>query len=200
MKNYYFDNTNESKPFTHELDATEDTLPPDNALRIAPEFKDGYHPCEQNGKWVLVEDNRKKTAYNIETKEAVKIDYIGEIKEGFTLLEPFEYSKWDTENKIWVKDEEAERKAKVPPSISRFQMMAFLKITSYADKPMYDWVNNFVNNLDGSSEENIILKTAWETAPEFTRDSFPVMTAQKLFELTDEQGDEFFIAASKITT
>ncbi|WP_167370061.1 hypothetical protein [Gilliamella bombi] len=39
MINYYFDNKNELRPFTHELEANDDTLSPDNALRIAPEFK-----------------------------------------------------------------------------------------------------------------------------------------------------------------
>ena len=111
MINYYFDNTNESRPYTHQLDANDDTLPPDNALRVAPEFKEGLHPCENNGKWVLVEDNREKTAYNIETKEAVNIDYLGEIKEGFTLLEPFEFCKWN--GKKWVKDKVAENNATI---------------------------------------------------------------------------------------
>ncbi|OCG35751.1 MULTISPECIES: tail fiber assembly protein [unclassified Gilliamella] len=107
MINYYFDNTNELKPFTHELEANDDTLPPDNALRIAPEFKNGYCPCEQNGKWVLVEDHREKTVYNIDTKSAEKIDYLGKIKDGFTLLEPFEFCKWDIKAKKWVLDEDA---------------------------------------------------------------------------------------------
>ncbi|MFQ0995775.1 tail fiber assembly protein, partial [Gilliamella sp. BG2] len=105
MINYYFDNTNELRPFTHELEANDDTLPPDNALRIAPEFKDGSWPCEQNGKWVLVEDRREKTVYNIETKSAEKIDYLGKIKNGYTELEPFEFCKWD--GKKWVLDEDA---------------------------------------------------------------------------------------------
>ena len=111
MINYYFDETDELKPYTHELEANDDTLPPDNALRLAPEFKDGLHPCENNGKWVLVEDNREKTAYNIETKEAVKINYLGKIKEGFTLFEPFEFCKWDGEK--WVKDKVAENNATI---------------------------------------------------------------------------------------
>ena len=103
MINYYYDNTNDLKPFTHQLEANDDTLPPDNALRLAPEFKDGLHPCENNGKWVLVEDNRGKTVYNVETGEPSQIDYLGSIKRGFTLLEPFEFCKWD--GKKWVLNE-----------------------------------------------------------------------------------------------
>lgn len=104
MINYYYDNTNEFRPYTHQLEANDDTLPPDNALRISPVFKEGYCPCEQDGKWILIKDNREKTAYNIETKETVKIDYLGPIKSGFTLLEPFEFCKWNGEK--WVLDEE----------------------------------------------------------------------------------------------
>ncbi|MCX8583462.1 MULTISPECIES: tail fiber assembly protein [unclassified Gilliamella] len=104
MINYYYDNTNDLKPFTHQLEANDDTLPPDNALRIAPTFKEGYCPCEQEGKWILIEDNREKNAYNIETKETVKIDYLGPIKSGFTLLEPFDFCKWNGEK--WALDEE----------------------------------------------------------------------------------------------
>lgn len=105
MINYYFDNTNELKPYTHELEANTDTLPPDNALRIAPEFKEGFYPCAKNGEWVLIEDNRNKTVYNIDTKESITVDYLGKIREGFTLLEPFEFCKWD--GKKWVLDEDA---------------------------------------------------------------------------------------------
>ena len=111
MINYYFDNTNEMRPYTHQLDANDDTLAPDNALRIAPEFKEGFYPCENNGKWVQVADHRGKTVYNTETKESFKIDYLGEIKAGFTLLEPFQFSKWD--GKKWVLDEDEQNAFKI---------------------------------------------------------------------------------------
>lgn len=111
MINYYFDNTNALKPFTHQLDATDDTLAPDNALRIAPEFKEGFHPCELSGGWVLVEDHRGKTVYNIETQESSKVDYLGPINEGVTLMEPSQFSKWD--GKKWVLDEDEQNAFKI---------------------------------------------------------------------------------------
>ena len=111
MINYYFDNTNALKPYTHQLDANDDTLPPDNALRVKPKFKDGFHPCEKNGTWVLVEDHRDKTVYNIETKESFKIDYLGEIKEGFTSQKPFQFSKWN--GKKWILDEDEQNTFKI---------------------------------------------------------------------------------------
>ena len=111
MINYYFDNTNALKPYTHQLDANDDTLSPDNALRIAPEFKEGFHPCEKNGTWVLVEDHRDEIVFDIETKESFKIDYLGEIKEGFTSLEPFQFSKWN--GKKWILDEDEQNAFKI---------------------------------------------------------------------------------------
>lgn len=111
MINYYFDNTNELKPYTHQLDANDDTLPPDNALRVKPEFKEGFHPCEKDGGWHLVEDHRDKTVYNIETQESSRVEYLGSIKEEFTLLEPFKFSRWNGEK--WVLDEEEQNVFKI---------------------------------------------------------------------------------------
>lgn len=116
MINYYFDTTKELKPYTHSLEANDDTLPPDNALRIAPEFKDGSWPCEKNGKWILVEDNRGKTIYNIDTKESSTVDCLGKIKEGHTQLEPFEFCKWD--GKKWILDEEEKREFKIKKNVT----------------------------------------------------------------------------------
>ena len=111
MINYYFDNTNEMRPYTHQLDANDDTLAPDNALRVEPKFKEGYWPCEKDGGWHLVSDHRDKTVYNIETQESSKVDYLGPINEGFTLMEPSQFSKWD--GKKWILDEDEQNAFKV---------------------------------------------------------------------------------------
>ncbi|QHJ84157.1 MAG: hypothetical protein [Caudoviricetes sp.] len=111
MINYYFDNTNEMRPYAHQLDANDDTLAPDNALRVKPQFKDGYCPCEKDGGWYLVEDHRDEIVYNIETKESVKIDYLGPLKEGFTSLEPFQFSKWNGTK--WILDEDEQNEFKI---------------------------------------------------------------------------------------
>ena len=111
MINYYFDNTNEMRPYTHQLDANDDTLAPDNALRVEPKFKEGYWPCEKDGGWYLVADHRDKTVYNIETQESSKVDYLGPINEGFTLMEPSQFSKWD--GKKWILDEDEQNAFKV---------------------------------------------------------------------------------------
>ncbi|WP_294962034.1 hypothetical protein [Sulfurimonas sp.] len=77
--------------------------------------KDGFTICfniELN-KWEHVEDNRGKTAYSTLNKQALEINYLGAIKEGFTLLKPKEFDKWDgliwTENLVLKKEKELEK-------------------------------------------------------------------------------------------
>lgn len=52
---------------------------------------------------IYIEDNRNKTVYSTITKEALVVDYLGAIKDGFTLLVPKEFDKW--ENNSWAVDE-----------------------------------------------------------------------------------------------
>lgn len=87
----------------------------------------------------------------------------------------------------------------VPNLISRFQMLSMLKTTAYGNSTMFQTVDDYVKNLDDDTPENVILKTAWDTAGEFSRDSIPVLTAQRLLGITDEQRDELFKNASNIT-
>lgn len=95
--NYYYDTTSANRPYTHAVEATPGTLPPANALRIAPEFRDGYWPCEHDGKWLLVEDHRGKTVYataNATQNEEVKT--VGPVEEGYTLQKPpSQWASWN---------------------------------------------------------------------------------------------------------
>lgn len=59
MNNYYF---NANGIYTHSLPATENTLTPDNALRVAPIFKDGFQPILNESKdgWTEIIDHRQQ--------------------------------------------------------------------------------------------------------------------------------------------
>jgi len=61
------------------------------------ETKEGFTQVfnENMGTWEYKKDNRGKNAYNTKTKEKVKIDYIGELKDGYTFEEPGEFDYWD---------------------------------------------------------------------------------------------------------
>lgn len=77
------------------------------------DVKEGFVVCFNKTKqeWEYKEDNRNKTVYSTTTKEALIVDYLGAIKEGFTLLVPTEFDKW--ENNSWVKDIEAIKASKI---------------------------------------------------------------------------------------
>lgn len=60
--------------------------------------------------WLHVADHRGKTAYNTETRQPVEVDFIGDLPETLTLLEPkTEFDKWN--GKKWVTDTEAQKAA-----------------------------------------------------------------------------------------
>lgn len=67
---------------------------------------------EDGSKWGIVTDNRGKTAYSTETRQPIKIDFIGDLPDTLTLLEPkTEFDMWN--GKKWVTDIEAQKVALV---------------------------------------------------------------------------------------
>ncbi|UNH25942.1 tail fiber assembly protein [Moellerella wisconsensis] len=63
---------------------------------------------EDGAKWEIVTDNRGKTAYSTETRQPIKIDFIGELPSDLTLLAPkTEFDAWN--GKKWVTDAEAQK-------------------------------------------------------------------------------------------
>ncbi|MBA5855871.1 tail fiber assembly protein [Morganella morganii] len=104
--NYYYNQDHKMHPYTGFSYANEGSLPPLNALRIEPDFKEGFCPCEKDGAWINVPDYRGVTAYNKETARPVKIDDVGELPDNLTTIAPdVEFPKWD--GKRWVTDKVA---------------------------------------------------------------------------------------------
>ncbi|MBQ0398104.1 tail fiber assembly protein [Providencia rettgeri] len=63
---------------------------------------------EDGSKWEIVTDNRGKTAYSTETRQSIEIDFIGDLPDTLTLLEPkTEFDVWN--GKKWVTDTEAQK-------------------------------------------------------------------------------------------
>ncbi|WP_265524179.1 tail fiber assembly protein [Providencia rustigianii] len=62
--------------------------------------------------WLHVTDHRGKTAYSTETRRPIEIDFIGDLPDTLTLLEPkTEFDVWN--GKKWVTDTEAQKAALV---------------------------------------------------------------------------------------
>ena len=69
------------------------------------------HTLQKNGDEILiVKDLRGKIVYNTETKQPLAVNYVGEIKDGYTELVPNEFDVW--QNEQWVYDIEQAKQAK----------------------------------------------------------------------------------------
>ena len=104
MKVYRYDI--ETQEFIQELEINEAygiNLPFTTAIKPLAK-KDGFAVCFNGTKWELVEDNRNKTIYVKDTKEELKVDYLGKIKDEHTLLIPKQFDKWDYSLNKWVED------------------------------------------------------------------------------------------------
>ncbi|OAM25893.1 hypothetical protein A7P95_10850 [Eikenella longinqua] len=103
MQNFYFDPTDPLHPYLYSTTANPDSLPPDNALRIEPEERTGFWPCEAEGKWQYLPDHRGKTAYQTSDGAAVVIEKVGELPGGLTFTQrENEHQTWDVQAKAWV--------------------------------------------------------------------------------------------------
>lgn len=106
--NYYYNDKHPLRPFIGQGYANIGSLPPLNALRITPDFKVGFCPCEKNGAWINVPDYRGVTTYDKKTARPVKIDDIGELPDNLTTTVPdTDFPKWN--GKKWVTDADAKK-------------------------------------------------------------------------------------------
>lgn len=120
--NYYFDRSNAFHPFAGSSVAHPESFAPDGALRAEPVFKDGFYPCEQDGKWVLIPDYRGTTVYDIITAQASEIKELGELPEGVTTIAPdVVFPKWN--GKKWVADKAAKKESDVTAAEAQKQYL-----------------------------------------------------------------------------
>lgn len=198
--NYYFDQTKENHPFIFELEANRNSFPPANALRIAPQFKDGYHPCEKNGEWIQVKDYRNTDVYSKKTGEKIIINNVGNLHEELTTIIPdCEYPIFDETSQKFIIDE-SRSVIYIPQLLSRFQALTILKLTKLKDGiTLYKAIDEYINTLSDDIVDDVTAKTAWSVSQEFRRDSVFIQLVQSRFKLTDEAIDDIFIKGSKIT-
>ena len=106
--NYYYNPGHELHPFISQGYANVGSLHPLDALRITPDFKDGFHPCEKDGAWINIPDYRGVKVYNITTAQESEIKELGELPDGVTTIAPdVEFPKWN--GKKWVTDKSAKK-------------------------------------------------------------------------------------------
>lgn len=165
-------------------------LIPANATIIKPlEKKDGFAICFNDTKWEYVEDNRNKTVYVKATKQELKVDYLGKIKDEHTLLVPKQFDKWDEISKNWIEDIELKKeyeKSLIPKTITLRQARLYLLSIGLLDD-----LENIIN-------QNRAYQIEWEYANNIERESPLVKILGQALELNDERIDEMFTEASKL--
>ena len=104
MKIYKYDI--ETKEFLQELEINEaygSNLPFTTIAKPLAK-KDGFAVCFNDTKWEYVEDNRNKTVYVKATKEELKVDYLGKIKDEHTLFAPKQFDEWGYTQEQWIEN------------------------------------------------------------------------------------------------
>ena len=97
----------QTKEFMQELEINEaygTNLPFTTTIKPLNK-KDGFAVCFNGTKWEYIQDNRNTVVYNKETKQELRIDYLGKIKDDVTTLKPEQFDKWDYSSNGWVCDE-----------------------------------------------------------------------------------------------
>ena len=104
MKVYKYDT--QTKEFIQELEINEaygTNLPFTTTVKPLAK-KEGFAVCFNGTKWEYVEDNRNKTVYVKDTKQELKVDYLGKIKDEHTLLIPKQFDEWDYTQNKWIEN------------------------------------------------------------------------------------------------
>ena len=120
--------------------------------------KEGFAVCFNGTKWELVEDNRDKTVYVKDTKEELKVDYLGKIKDEHTLLVPEQFDKWDYSLNKWNEDITEKESYELKKQIVEYK--------AYLSNTDHKFLNGYVAKTD---EDLIAIKTLRDERREFIR-------------------------------
>jgi hypothetical protein len=107
-----------TKEFDREMTAQKNPLIqgeflyPPFVTTIKPDLVDGYVSVfdEEKKEWNNVIDNRGKKVYSVVDATSSTVDYIGEIKESFTLIEPTSIYDTNFVNGKWVANKQTKLK------------------------------------------------------------------------------------------
>ncbi|HHO3376219.1 TPA: tail fiber assembly protein [Morganella morganii] len=120
--NYYYNAEHPLHPLIGQGYANDGSLPPLNALRIEPDFQEGFCPCEKDGAWINIPDYRGVTAWDKETARAVIIDDVGELPDTLTTIAPdVDCPKWN--GKKWVTDKTAKKESDIAAAEAKKQFL-----------------------------------------------------------------------------
>ena len=107
--------------------ATGTGLAANSTLIKPPELSsEGSIPVFIDGDWEIQQDHRRKIVYSITDQSEIKVDYLGEIKEGFTESKPFSiFDVWNGSDWVDLRSDEDKLtyKRSQYPKLTRYQFM-----------------------------------------------------------------------------
>ena len=125
--------------------------------------KEGFAICFNGKKWDYTEDNRYKTVYVKDTKQELKVDYLGEIKDEHTLSMPSQFDEWDYTKNKWVENVEKKETQRIQEIKSKANelILARYSIIWQLNHPRvdiqyksdYDFIDN-IRRISNEAEAN----------------------------------------------
>ncbi|MDV2486358.1 hypothetical protein [Acinetobacter johnsonii] len=161
-----------------------------------PEYSEGFIPTFVNGGWEIQQDHRGKTVYSITNQAESKVDYAGEIKDGFTELKPnSNFDIWNGSH--WIdertKEEKLAYKRSQYPKLTRYQFMRSMLENGY--KPS-DIEAQIMLIEDEYTRELTML--GFKDAGYFDRNDQSIVVMRDVLGKTDSEIDEFWEFALKL--
>ena len=145
--------------------------------------KDRFVSVWNGSAWEYQENHLGKTIYSTETKEPKTVDCIGEIEQGWTLLEPIQFGVWN--GSAWVDN-------RTPEQIAEHDRLLMPQLTpiefdlKLVDAGLYDQVQGLI-------QSDIKLKIAYTRATFLSRTDSFIDQVRIALNLTDEQVDAMWM-------
>ena len=157
-----------------------------------PSFSAGKIPIfnEDQQKWSIVDDYRLQMAYSTTDKMEVRIDYVGELKDGFTLSKPnTQFDVWN--GQYWIdprtEEEKLADKRSQYPKLTRYQFMRGLLEMGFKSS---DIEAKILLIEDEFTRELTMI--GFKDATNFVRTDISIDVMRDLLGKTDEEIDEFW--------
>lgn len=164
-----------------------------STLEIPPEAQEGFVCIWNNQSWELKEDHRDKVVYSTLDRSESKVDYIGSIKEGYTLLKPStEFDLWNGSE--WIDPRtpteiESHRLAQFP-ALKRRQFMRVLVLNGFD----LDQIESEINQIQDTQTRQLAL-IDWKDATEFWRTDETLLMVANLLGLDSARIDAMWTQA-----
>ena len=158
-------------------------LAANSTLKKPPIYEEGFIPIFTDGDWVVVENNFGKTSYSTRDKTPTVVDYYGEIKVGYTLLEPKNFDSWN--GGVWL-DQRTEQE-KYDTYLSTFQSLTRRQFKLVLlENDLLGTVESSISSIV-DDKQRALIQIEYTESTEFVRTSDSVKFMCNILNLTEDQ-------------